>query len=121
MNMKKWLLFVFAGLLLGSRSFAQADLQSPLPSAPNVVVGKLSNGITYYLRHNEEPKERASFYIIRNAGSLLENDTQDGLAHFLEHMAFKGTKNCPGKGIISTLEKYGVTFGGNLNAYTAQN
>ena len=121
MNMKKWLLFVFAGLLLGSRSFAQADLQSPLPSAPNVVVGKLSNGITYYLRHNEEPKERASFYIIRNAGSLLENDTQDGLAHFLEHMAFKGTKNFPGKGIISTLEKYGVTFGGNLNAYTAQN
>ena len=119
--MKKLLLSIFGVLFFLQGVFAQADLQSPLPSDPNVVVGKLPNGITYYLRHNEEPKERASFYIIRDAGALLENDAQDGLAHFLEHMSFNGTKNFPGKGIITTLEKYGVTFGGNLNAYTAQN
>lgn len=101
--------------------YAQVNLQDPLPRDPNVVMGKLSNGIVYYLRHNEEPKGRASFYIIRNAGALLENDDQDGLAHFLEHMAFQGTKNFPGKGIITTLEKHGVAFGRNINAYTAQN
>lgn len=101
--------------------FAQANLQDPLPQDPNVIVGKLPNGITYYLRHNAEPKDRASFYIIRNAGALLEEDEQNGLAHFLEHMAFQGTKNFPGKGIITTLEKYGVAFGRNINAYTAHN
>ena len=81
----------------------------------------MPNGITYYLRHNEEPKERASFYIIRDAGALLENDDQNGLAHFLEHMAFNGSKNFPGNSMISTLERHGVSFGGNLNAYTSQN
>ena len=100
---------------------AQTDLQAPLPQDSQTVVGKLPNGITYYLRHNEEPKERASFYIIRNAGALLENDDQNGLAHFLEHMSFNGTKNFPGKGIISTLEKYGIAFGRNINAYTTHN
>lgn len=101
--------------------FAQIDLQAQLPLDPKTVTGKLPNGIVYYLRHNEEPKDRASFYIIRNAGALLENDSQDGLAHFLEHMAFQGTKHFPGKGIIKTLEKHGVAFGRNINAYTAQN
>lgn len=99
----------------------QIDWNKVLPADPHVVVGKLPNGITYYLRHNEEPKDRASFYIIRNAGSLLENDDQDGLAHFLEHMAFNGSKNFPENTMISTLEHYGVSFGGNLNAYTNQN
>lgn len=113
------LLFSCAFFLQGI--FAQDGLQTPLPTDPNVIVGKLPNGITYYLRHNEEPKDRASFYIIRNAGALLENDEQDGLAHFLEHMAFNGTQNFPGKGIISTLEKYGVAFGRNINAYTSYN
>ena len=101
--------------------FAQANLQDALPADPKTLVGKLPNGITYYLRHNAEPKERASFYIIRNAGALLEEDDQDGLAHFLEHMAFNGTKNFPGKGIITTLEKKGISFGREINAYTTQN
>ncbi|MDE5612732.1 MAG: insulinase family protein [Odoribacter sp.] len=118
---KRIILSLFSCLLFIQGNFAQADLQDPLPQDPNVVVGKLPNGITYYLRHNEEPKDRASFYIIRNAGALLENDDQDGLAHFLEHMAFQGTKNFPGKGIITTLEKHGVAFGRNINAYTAHN
>ena len=86
---------------------------------PAVRKGELKNGITYYIRHNQEPKERASFYIIQNVGALLENDDQNGLAHFLEHMAFNGTKNFEGKGIINTLQKNGVEFGKNLNAYTS--
>lgn len=97
------------------------DWNKKLPFDPHVVTGKLPNGITYYLRHNEEPKDRASFFIIRNAGALLEEDDQDGLAHFLEHMAFNGSKNFPGNSIIPTLERHGISFGGNLNAYTNQN
>lgn len=112
---------VFSCLLSIQGIFAQTDMKAPLPKDPNTVIGKLPNGIVYYLRHNKEPKERASFYIIRNAGALLENDEQNGLAHFLEHMAFNGTKNFPGKGITSTLERYGVAFGRNVNAYTAHN
>ena len=99
----------------------QINWNETLPTDSKVLVGKLPNGITYYLRHNEEPKERASFYIIRDAGALLENDDQNGLAHFLEHMAFNGSKNFPGNSMISTLERHGVSFGGNLNAYTTQN
>ncbi len=108
-------------LVASQALFAQAKLEDPLPQDPNTVVGKLPNGITYYLRHNAEPKGQASFYIIRNAGALLEEDNQDGLAHFLEHMAFQGTKNFPGKGIISTMERHGVAFGRDVNAYTTQN
>ncbi len=93
----------------------------PVPVDPAVRIGKLENGLTYYIRHNQEPKERASFYIIQNVGAMLEEDNQDGLAHFLEHMAFNGTKNFPDKGVINTLERYGVAFGRNINAYTSQN
>lgn len=118
---QKLTLLLLSCLLSVQASFAQSGYETPLPKDPNTIVGKLPNGITYYLRHNKEPKERASFYIIRNAGALLENDEQNGLAHFLEHMAFNGTKNFPGKGIISTLEKYGVAFGRNINAYTSHN
>ena len=107
--------FLFLSLI----GYAQPiDWNKKLPADPNVLIGKLPNGITYYLRHNEEPKDRASFFIIRNAGALLENDDQDGLAHFLEHMAFNGSKNFPGNSMISTLERHGISFGGNLNAYT---
>ena len=110
--------FLFLSLI----GYAQPiDWNKKLPADPNVLIGKLPNGITYYLRHNEEPKDRASFFIIRNAGALLENDDQDGLAHFLEHMAFNGSKNFPGNSMISTLERHGISFGGNLNAYTTQN
>ena len=94
-----------------------------IPVDPEIRMGKLDNGMSYYIRQNHEPEKRASFYIIQNVGALLENDNQNGLAHFLEHMAFNGTEHFPtrDKGIISTLEKHGVAFGYNINAYTAFN
>ncbi|PXX95384.1 insulinase family protein [Marinifilum breve] len=102
-------------------AIGQGNLNAPVPMNKAVRYGKLANGITYYLYHNELPKDRASFYIVQNVGALMEEDNQNGLAHFLEHMAFNGTKHFPGKGVINTLEKHGVTFGGNINAYTAKN
>ena len=101
--------------------FSQGDPNLPLQNDTLVHHGVLDNGMTYYIRHNEEPKERASFYIIQNVGALLEEDNQNGLAHFLEHMAFNGTEHFPGKGIIDFLERHGVAFGENINAYTARN
>ena len=95
-----------------------AQQLQPLPIDPKVRYGKLDNGLTYYIRANKEPKQRAEFYIAQNVGSILENDDQNGLAHFLEHMAFKGTKNFPGKAIIEYLEKLGVKFGADINAQT---
>lgn len=92
---------------------------SPVPIDPKVRYGKLENGLTYYIRHNEQPKQRAEFYIAQNVGAILENDDQNGLAHFLEHMCFNGTKNYPGKGIINYFESIGVKFGSNINAYTS--
>ena len=113
------LILIVAMLQLSGMVFSQNPLNQPAPTDPAFRTGKLANGITYYIRHNEEPKERASFYIIQNVGALLENDDQNGLAHFLEHMAFNGTEHFPGKGIINTLEKHGVQFGRNINAYTS--
>jgi zinc protease len=113
------LVLIIALVQLSWMGFSQNDFNQQAPVDPAVRIGKLENGITYYIRHNEEPKERASFYIIQNVGALLENDDQNGLAHFLEHMAFNGTQHFPGKGIINTLEKHGVSFGRNINAYTS--
>ncbi len=99
----------------------QDNPRQQLPLDESVRKGVLENGLTYYIKANQEPKERASFYIIQNVGALLEEDHQNGLAHFLEHMAFNGTKHFPGKGIINFLETHGVAFGENINAYTSQN
>ena len=102
-------------------TLAQVDPMAPMPNDESVRSGVLSNGMTYYIKSNQEPKERASFYIIQNVGALLEEDKQNGLAHFLEHMAFNGTEHFPDKGIIDFLERHGVAFGENINAYTSQN
>jgi zinc protease len=91
----------------------------PLPIDAKVRYGKLPNGLTYYIRHNAEPKGQAEFFIAQQVGSMLEEEPQRGLAHFLEHMAFNGTTNLPGKTIINYLETIGVKFGANLNAYTS--
>lgn len=102
-------------LVLAANASAQ-----PIPVDTKVRYGKLDNGLTYYIRANQKPKDRAEFYIAQNVGAILEMDNQNGLAHFLEHMAFNGTKNYPGKGIINYFESIGVKFGSNINAYTAQ-
>ena len=75
--------------------------------------------MTYYIRHNELPQHQADYYIAQKVGSILEEENQRGLAHFLEHMCFNGTDHFPGKGIINYLETIGVKFGENLNAYTS--
>ena len=98
-------------------SFAQQ--MPPIPTDPNVRVGKLENGLTYYIRHNELPDNQADFYIAQKVGSILEEDNQRGLAHFLEHMCFNGTTNYPGNLLREYLEGIGVKFGANLNAYTS--
>lgn len=109
-----WLVIGFAPIA------AYAQQQVPqMPLDPGVRYGKLDNGLTYYIRHNELPKDRAEFYIAQKVGSVLEEDSQRGLAHFLEHMAFNGTKNFPGKSMLNYLEKNGVKFGTNVNAYTS--
>lgn len=100
----------------------QASRAQQLPDLPmddKARIGKLDNGLTYYIRHNEWPKERANFYIAQRVGSMQEEEHQRGLAHFLEHMAFNGTRHFPGNSLIKYLESIGVKFGQQLNAYTA--
>ena len=98
---------------------SHAQQVPPIPVDPNVRIGKLENGLTYYIRHNELPENRADFYIAQKVGSILEEDNQRGLAHFLEHMCFNGTTHFPGDALIHYLETIGVRFGENLNAYTS--
>ena len=99
-------------------SFAAFNDKDAVPMDTTVRYGKLPNGLTYYIRHNAEPKERADFYIAQKAGSILENDKQRGLAHFLEHMAFNGTTHYPGKSMLEYLQDNGMRFGADINAYT---
>lgn len=96
-----------------------ASALNPLPQDPDVRIGTLPNGLKYYIRHNGKPAGRADFFIAMNVGSVNEEDNQRGLAHFLEHMAFNGSKHFPGNSLISYLESIGVKFGANLNAYTS--
>jgi len=116
--MKKTFTFLILVVVCIS-AFAQGNADKTVPVDPDYRIGKLENGLTYYIRHNTEPAGRASYYIIQNVGAILEKDNQNGLAHFLEHMAFNGTLHFPGKTLLSTLEKHGVAFGVNINAYTS--
>ncbi len=93
--------------------------QTPMPLNPDVKHGVLPNGLSYYIQHNEEPKGRANFYIAQKVGSTLETSEQLGLAHFLEHMAFNGTTNFPGKNMLNYLMSKGIRFGADINAYTS--
>ncbi|RPI63525.1 MAG: insulinase family protein, partial [Ignavibacteriales bacterium] len=90
-----------------------------LPVDKNVTIGKLENGIKYYIRKNQKPEKRAELYLIVSAGSVSENEKQLGLAHFVEHMAFNGTKNFKKNELINYLESIGIQFGPELNAYTS--
>ena len=107
-------------LLLIVTSFVTLAQQNPtLPIDPNVRKGKLDNGLTYFIRNNGQPENRADFYIAQKVGSMQEEDNQAGLAHFLEHMAFNGTENYPGKTMLNYLQDNGIRFGVNINAYTS--
>lgn len=126
-NMKHLFHSLLAVAFVLCASFQQAVAQQmqfpPLPVDKNVRIGQLDNGLTYYIRHNKLPENRAEFYIAQKVGSILEEPQQRGLAHFLEHMAFNGTKNFPGDdkrlGVIPWCETVGIKFGTNLNAYTS--
>lgn len=114
-----WLSLVVINLLCGFATALAQSAPQPLPIDKDVKVGKLDNGLTYFIRHNEQPKERANFYIVQRVGSMQEEDNQSGLAHFLEHMAFNGSRNFEGKEMINYLESIGVKFGAELNAFTS--
>ncbi len=114
--MKKIVLSLGLVLMCIVPIFAQQNQKLPLD--PKVRYGKLDNGLTYYIRHNELPKDRCEFFIAQNVGAILEEDNQNGLAHFLEHMAFNGLTHFPGKTMSDYLETIGVKFGANLNAGT---
>ena len=120
--MRKLFLSVFAAVVAFT-AVAQQRVNGPapefIPNDPAVRTGQLENGMKYYIRHNDKQKGLADFYIIHNVGAIQEDDNQQGLAHFLEHMAFNGTNNLPGKMLIEWCEKVGIKFGANLNAGTS--
>lgn len=103
--------------VLAITAMAQQNPAQPLD--PNVRKGTLENGLTYYVRQNKLPENRADFYIAQKVGSMQEEDSQAGLAHFLEHMAFNGTTNFPEKTMLNYLQDNGIKFGANINAYTS--
>ncbi|WP_342328530.1 insulinase family protein [Pedobacter sp. FW305-3-2-15-E-R2A2] len=115
MNIKK---SVFNFILLSGLTFSSSFAQN-IPADTALRKGKLANGLSYYIRHNHIPKGRADFYIVQKVGSVLEEENQRGLAHFLEHMAFNGTRHFPGNTLITELGKKGIKFGSNINAYTS--
>ena len=116
--MKKILSTILLTLVGAVTMMAQMQMPS-IPVDPDVRIGKLENGLTYYIRHNNWPENRAEFYIAQKVGSIQENDDQRGLAHFLEHMAFNGSKHFKGNELLRWCESIGVKFGTDLNAYTS--
>jgi len=120
--MKRFVLSTLAVVCITFGAFAQkqpASSSPALPISPDVKKGKLPNGITYYIRKNTEPKNRAELRLVVNAGSILEDPNQVGLAHFTEHMSFNGTKNFAKNELVDFLERSGVQFGADLNASTS--
>ena len=120
--MKKFFNSLLVAVALIGLSMPVMAQMPQIPAAPAdsaVRVGKLDNGLTYYIRHNEFPKNQVDFHIAQKVGSVQEEESQRGLAHFLEHMCFNGTKNFPGNNIVTWLESKGIKFGADLNAYTS--
>lgn len=127
--MKKTIVMMLFALLTGSIAFAQVgktaaketktDLSAKVPVDKKVRIGKLENGLTYYIRANKKPENRIQFRMVTNAGSILEDESQRGLAHFCEHMAFNGIAKYPHNTMIDELQKNGIEFGRGINAYTS--
>src|SRR3954471_6203900 len=112
-----WLHIITLSMLVALR--AGAGDTNRLSIDPEVTVKRLSNGLTYYIRQNKKPENRAQFRLVVNAGSILETDKQQGLAHFIEHMAFNGTKHFQKNELVNFLERIGMQFSADLNAYTS--
>jgi zinc protease len=118
--MNKLYLFLAFCLFVLPVKGQNSDFNQKLPVDESVRVGRLDNGMTYFIKKFSNPKERGEFFIVHNVGAHQENPDQNGLAHFLEHMAFNGTKNFPGKNMLEYLGSIGVRFGYNVNAYTSR-
>ena len=118
MKMRRFFAALLLALVSTTAMMAQGEMPA-VPVDPDVRIGKLDNGLTYYIRHNNWPENRAEFYIAQRVGSIQENDDQRGLAHFLEHMAFNGSKHFKGNELLRWCESIGVKFGTDLNAYTS--
>ena len=112
-----WLLLLFGSFSV--QLSAQINPVQPMPVDPKVKIGRLSNGLTYYIRQNKKPEQRVELRLVVNTGSVLEDEDQQGLAHFMEHMNFNGTKRFPKNELVSYLQSIGVEFGADLNAYTS--
>ena len=121
MKMKKIFAVVLLMVVAFSANVMKAQELPPIPVDDAVRIGKLDCGLTYYIRHNNYPENRVNFYIAQRVGSIQEEESQRGLAHFLEHMAFNGSENFNGEGhtILDYTRSLGVNFGGDLNAYTS--
>ena len=118
--MKKINNLVFGLMLFPLAAFAQQmDYSKAIPFDPSVKTGKLENGLTYYIKKNAKPEKKVDLRLVVNAGSILEEDDQQGLAHFMEHMCFNGTKRFPKNQLVDYLQSIGVKFGQHLNAYTS--
>ena len=115
MKFRKLLAFAFALVAISSQAQAIPDV----PADTAIRVGKLANGLTYYVRYNNYPEHHVNFYIAQRVGSIQEEESQRGLAHFLEHMAFNGSENYAGNGLVDYTRTLGVEFGRDLNAYTS--
>lgn len=115
--MKK-IFFSIAALFVAALTFAQVNPQAPLVRDSSILYGKLDNGLTYYIKHNDKPAGRAEFWFLSQVGAIQETPAQDGLAHFQEHMCLNGTKNLPDKMLINYFESIGAKFGANINAST---
>src|SRR6516164_7173889 len=113
------LLVLILTIAVGLSAAPQADLNQRIPVEPAITIGHLQNGVQYYVRTNTKPEKRAELRLVVKAGSVLEDDNQQGLAHFIEHMAFNGTSHFPKNEIISFIESLGMRFGADLNAFTS--
>src|SRR5262249_40444583 len=113
------LFLVFAGGAAAPAQQVVPSLTDPIPVERPITIGKLPNGLRYYIRANNRPEKRAELRLVVKAGSILEEDDQQGLAHFVEHMAFNGTQHFPKNDIVEFIESLGMRFGADLNAYTS--
>ena len=118
MKTKKLFAVLLLMLVAFSANVMMAQQMPPIPVDEAVRIGKLDNGLTYYIRHNDYPEHKVNFYIAQRVGAMQEDDNQQGLAHFLEHMAFNGSEHFPGNGIIDFTRSLGLNFGEDLNAGT---